>query len=37
MANSKFSNSLIEDQHVKQVKRYFNWFQQKAMEVRYVR
>ncbi len=37
MAISKSSNSLIEDQHLKQVKRYFNLFQQKAVEVRYVR
>ncbi len=37
MANSKSSNSLLEDQHFKQSsKRYFNLFWQ-AMEMRYVR
>ncbi len=37
MAIRKSSNSLIEDQHLKRVKRYFNRFQQEATEVRYVR
>ncbi len=37
MAISKSSNSLLEDQHLKQVKRYFNLFQKKGVEVLYVR
>ena len=37
MAISKSSNSLLEDQHLKQVKRYFNLFWQQATEVSYVR
>lgn len=37
MAISKSSNSLLENQHLKRVKRYFNRFQQEAVEVRHVR
>ncbi|AFI89759.1 hypothetical protein PEC730217_26610 [Pectobacterium carotovorum subsp. carotovorum] len=37
MAISKSSNSLIEDQHLKHVKRYFNLFWQQATEVCHVR
>ncbi|GKV89363.1 hypothetical protein PEC301619_13450 [Pectobacterium carotovorum subsp. carotovorum] len=36
MAIIKSSNSLLEDQHLKQVRRYFNLFWQDT-EVRYVR
>ncbi len=37
MAINKSSNSLLEDQHLKHVKRYFNRFRQEVVEVRYVR